>query len=343
MDAALRCSCTAWLSRSFRRQVKVMIRVLFCLWISLGLVGCRSAQLGLDQADMRETLLSLYQVQVLDNLVRTKLHYPIVQVDYSNLTGTMNQVASTTIGQTNTTTRNSSAWNATGALLRRVFTYVFSFAATASETAALTVTGQPVISTDSVYQAYVDAIAEDPDIIKLTENPLQKGEYHLIHEFQGRTWYVPADKAGKFFKLYLAVTVQRQIKVPITLTVHTSIIDTVTVTELSETQSQLEIRFKDKILNDSGRLIVAINGIEMPFNYQRVPDIPAGHPSDRVLLNNDETKTQLKGKDLAKAIAGKDVVLKNDTFVPGFVAPVPNQLEPIRSQLELQRLQQFGR
>ncbi len=317
-----------------------MKRIFFCVWILVGVVGCRAGQLGNDQANMRETLLNLYQEQVLDNLVRAKLHYPIVQIDYSNVTGTMTQTASATVGQTISTTRNSPE-GTVGSFLRRVFVYVYNFGGTASENAQLAMTGQPVISVDSVYQAYLDALAKDPNIVMSAERTPPKGMYHLLHKFQGETWYVPTTKAPEFFKLYLAVTVQRQAKVPITLTVQTSILDTVKVTELSSTQSVLEIRLKDKILNDSGQLTVAIDGIEKRFRYQPVPDIPSAHQTDRVLLNNDEVESHLKGKDLAKAIAGKMVLLKNDTYVPGFVAPVADQLEPIRSQLELLRLKQF--
>ncbi len=317
-------------------------RTLFCLFISLAFFGCRSTQLGIDQSGMRETLLRLYQDQVLDNLVRAKLHYPIVQVDYSNMTGTLGQTASATVGETDTRTNNIPMKGATGAVLSKVRSYVFNYGGTASQTANLTVTGQPVISEDSVYQAYVDAVEKDPDIIQPMDKPLPRDEIHLTHEFEGKTWYVPAKKADAFFKLYLATTVQRQTKVPVSLTVHTGITAAVKVTELSPTQSVLEIRLKDKILNDSGRLTVALNGIERNFRYEPLRDIPGGQLTDRVLLINDETETKLKGNELAKAIAGKDATLKNDTFVPGFVPQVPNQLEPIRSELELQRLQQFG-
>jgi hypothetical protein len=212
-----------------------------------------------------------------------------------------------------------------------------------SENANLTVTGQPVITTDTVYQAYIDALKNDPDLIKRAERPLQPGEYHLTHDFQGDTWYVPAHMAGSFFKLYLVTTVQRQTKVPVVLTIATTIVGTINITEIPPTESTLEIHLKDKILNDSGKLTTVVNGIEKNFRYQAIRDLPNGQPTDRVLLINDESDSHLNGNELAKAIAGKEATLKNDTFVPGFVSPIPNPLEPIRSQLELQRLQQFGR
>lgn len=63
-----------------------------------------------------------------------------------------------------------------------------------------------------------------------------------------------------------------------------------------------------------------------------------------MFLNNDESEPpMLKGEDLAKALVNATVKLKNDTFLPGVAAPPPVPNEPIRSQLELLRLQQFNR
>lgn len=318
-------------------------RILFCLYISLSLLGCRSVQLGIDQSNMRDTLLNLYQEQVLDNLVRTHLNYPILQIDYSNITGTVGQTASGNLGQTNTKTNNTPMQGATGAVFNKVRTYVLSYGGSTSQTSQLTMTGQPVINEDSVYQAYVDALKKYPDIIKRADGPLRRGEYHLTHQFQGVTWYVPTERAPEFFKLYLATAVQRQTKVHVSLTVQTGIIDVVKVSELSPTQSVLEIRLKDKILNDSGKLTVAVNGIEKNLRYQPIRNIPEGQPTDRVRLINDETVSHLKGEELAKAIAGKDATLQNDRFVPGMLPTLQNQLESIHSQQELLRLEQFDR
>jgi hypothetical protein len=307
-------------------------RILVCLCISVSLVGCRAGQLGHDQADMRETLLKLYQDQVLDNLVRTSLNFPIVQVDYNNITGTVQQTASATAGQTITTTRNSFL-NATGALLRRVFTYVYNFSATGSEVATMTVTGQPVITTDSIYHHYVDAVAKG--VILEVKGPVQDVKHHLVHKFQGKTYYVPSEKADEFFRLYLAVTVQRQTKVPLSLTVQTKILGTV---ETDSLRHRLLIRLSDRILNDSGQLVVIMKGKETSFNYQPGPGVQPGQLSDLVWLIN---ATDLTEDDLAAKIGGVEARLKNDNFAPGFVQSPSTQLEQIRSQLELIRLQQL--
>jgi len=313
-----------------------LVRVVVFILFAFALTGCRSAQLGHDQSDMRETLLRLYQSQILDNLVRTKLNYPIVQVDYSNLTGTVEQVAAAGVG--GSARKEKSLFDDVKSLL-------LSWSVTATETANLTMTGQPVITTDVVYQAYIDALQKDPDLVKplADKEKLAPGSYHVRHEFRGRTWYVPADKAPAFFKLYLATTVQRETKVPVTLTTTGTITGTVGIRALSGTESLLEVRLKEPIRGDSGQAIITLNGIEHRFGYQRPQGVDPGEATDRILLKNDQTAGPKMAADaLAKDIAGKQVRLTNDTFVPagpGLVVLDRDPLESIRSQLELQRLQ----
>ena len=319
-------------------------RTLFFLLVSLSLVGCRAAQLGRDQGSMRDTLLGLYEDQVFDNLVRAKLNYPIVQIDYSNLTGTLTQAANTTVGGSETDVHNTYVAGAMGALLKKVSTSIFNYSVGASENAQMTMTGQPVIATDSVYKAYVDEVNKNPDIVKRVTGKPDLADAHLTHEFLGEKWYVPKDKAGDFFRLYLATTVQRQVKVVVPLNFKTTLLSTVNIDRVTNDMYTLEIRLKDKIPNDTGQIIIPVNGVEMKFRYQRVEDVDAGELTDRVLLiyseKDKEGKALLPVAEFVKAIAGQDVILKNDAYVPGYVAPVRNQLEEIRSQLELQRLQQ---
>lgn len=313
-----------------------------CLSVALGLVGCRSAQLGNDQADMRQTLLRLYEQQVLDNLIRAREKLPIVQIDYSNMTGTLDQNAAAELS--GTMTRQSNTPTALFATLLRFVIYVVGLKASASERAQLTLTGQPVILVDSVYDEYLDALAKDPNLVEKAKEPLPDGSYHLKREFRGDTWYVANTDAKKaaFFKLYLATTVQRQTKVPYKVAVSTAIVEVGQVKRESPIQSLIELKLQDKIPNDSGTLTVFLEGVgETRYRYIARKGVPDGAPTDRVTLNIDESeRPKIKGEDLAKLLVDKPVLLRNDTFLPGVAPapPVPN--EPIRSQLELLRLQQ---
>src|SRR6516164_8089761 len=73
--------------------------------------GCRSAQLRHDQDCMRTALLDLYTNQIMDNLIRAYNGYPIVQLDYSDITGavTHNSNASHGGNQSLETLRNEFA------------------------------------------------------------------------------------------------------------------------------------------------------------------------------------------------------------------------------------------
>jgi hypothetical protein len=302
-----------------------------------GLVGCRSTQLGYDQRNMRETLLELYQNQVLDNLVRTKKNLPIVHIDYGNLNGTITQEASLSAGDDLTSTNQGFAAGAAGALLKRVRTAVLKFSGGAKHTNQLTLNGSPVITSNAVYQAYAAAAADD--VIKPMTTPLKDGEAHLTYRFQNETWYVPDEKKDAFFELYLKTTVKRQAQT--TIVAKREVFGAEKISEKSG-RSQLEIKLKESIPNDSGTLTVNIDGRERIFRYKPVPDVPIGHPTDRILLDNPEAETKMSGTVLAQIIKGKVATLTNDTPVL-LAVPTVDPLEAIRFQLEQQRLQQLTR
>ena len=58
------------------------------------LAACRAQQLGQDQDAIRQTVLHLYERQIIDNLIRTWHGKPLVQIDYTRITGTIDQTAS---------------------------------------------------------------------------------------------------------------------------------------------------------------------------------------------------------------------------------------------------------
>jgi len=72
----------------------------------LGLFGCRSQQLACDQNKFRCQILDLYTDQIMDNLIRVDQGLPIVQMDYTNIVGTITQngSAGVTDAYTQTTT-----------------------------------------------------------------------------------------------------------------------------------------------------------------------------------------------------------------------------------------------
>ena len=65
--------------------------LLLPLLLVMGGAGCRSTQLAQDQDQFRARLLDLYTNQIMDNLVRADQGLPIIQVDYTKITGTITQ------------------------------------------------------------------------------------------------------------------------------------------------------------------------------------------------------------------------------------------------------------
>ena len=352
------------------------MREMLFVSIFIFLVGCRAQQLEGDQRDIRGTLLHLYEEQVMDNLVRAKLGYPVIQVDYSNLTGTLTQTGTLSIGDADTVTQNGF-----GRLPRKggfsipaqqfpmnhVRTNVLSPMVSGTNVDALTITGQPVNTVNSVYEAYV-TVAQDKDFLRgpfpmasvtrmdahQARIPLDpahperrtKVSVHLDHVFEEQYYYIPEDalNSKKFMDLYFKTTVERQQLVPVPIDFTTTILSVDNVAVITPHQFQLRLLLKDKIPNDSGELSVSIAGKMARFAYHPSPDVPPGQGTNSVIIDaSDEQAPNLKADELAKALEGKSVTLHNQNFAPGFVAPPSNPLEPVRSQLELQRLQMFGR
>src|SRR5438046_1026750 len=69
--------------------------------------GCAVYDLHRDQDQMRQALLDLYTDQIMDNLIRASNGMPIVQLDYSNATGTITCKQNASFGEDQTVTRTN--------------------------------------------------------------------------------------------------------------------------------------------------------------------------------------------------------------------------------------------
>jgi len=126
---------------------------------SLFTTGCLSDVHRGEQMRFRKVLLTMYEAQAMDNLIRTYHHRPIVQMAYKGITGTIKDTGSTTFGGSQT--------DAAG-----IITNVFSYGATGSRENGLAVTADPIVDggrlekrpgkadvwVPSIYQAYIDFV-----------------------------------------------------------------------------------------------------------------------------------------------------------------------------------------
>src|SRR5260370_20448269 len=93
--------------------------------------GCRAHQLASDQNQFRQILTTMYEDQLMDNLIRAKTRMPLLQLDYSNITGTVSDSGVASFGATpgTTTTTTFAPVVATRSLVRaiaRPFSYGLS-------------------------------------------------------------------------------------------------------------------------------------------------------------------------------------------------------------------------
>lgn len=119
-------------------------------------LGCRSHQLAYDQDHIRSAVMDLHTNQIMDNLVRVRKGLPILQLDYTNMTGTVTQTGGLTGGGSQTVAGNS-FFNipAAQSAIRRVFTGVGNLSASAQQVNQLTLTAQPILNAPDVYNAYL--------------------------------------------------------------------------------------------------------------------------------------------------------------------------------------------
>src|SRR5262249_18479938 len=130
--------------------------------------GCRSAHLKMDQDCMRAALLDLYTNQIMDNLIRASNGYPIVQLDYSDITGTVTQNANASYGGNQTL---QTARNELGVTTLRQFTNFFEYSIGGSQENQLTITANPVLNNNEVYNAYLEYLEKPERFIASDEPP----------------------------------------------------------------------------------------------------------------------------------------------------------------------------
>jgi hypothetical protein len=126
----------------------------FCAAIAaLLLSGCRAQLLESDQVEIRQSLLDMYQDEVMDNLIRTELRLPVIEVDYRTMTGTVTSLTKGTAGYSQTMTHNGFAGSGGPTVPIRQISAVPTFGAEQDNTVQLTLTGEPVCD-PTIYDAY---------------------------------------------------------------------------------------------------------------------------------------------------------------------------------------------
>jgi hypothetical protein len=270
-------------------------------------------------------------------------------MDYSNVTGTLEQDATANVQDTYNKTVNSFASIPTVAALSSPAIHSVGMNSvqdglTSTQKGTLTITGQPLNNFDIVYELYSEC-ADDPQMLKVADRDAlpKESDVHEGRWFRSKYYYVPETSYAKdkFFMLYLKTTVERQ-TVPAVLPYYAA---NITMVEklpvpVGGTGGQILMFLKDQIPNDTGQMTIAINGLLHTYTYMENPNVKPGQLTDSVVLN--VTKSEYDDPTFLKGLANAAVQLLNHNYPPTSPPPGPSPLEPIRSQVELLRLQNFA-
>ena len=241
--------------------------------------GCRSQQLGNDQNQFRQVLLTMYEDQLMDNLIRAKNRMPLLQLDYTNITGTVTHQGTASVGGgpmgTRTTTFVKPTAATAGGSLVRVASQAFSYGVNASQINQLTVTANPIVDNSVLYMAYVNFVERPGRLIESCDPP-PDGAAHVLRQSGKKYYWVPDAYRNEFFELALRTNGVRTdpsdaaAYYEVTVTGMRDFVpkshmpskdDTVTVTLGIEKLLPKD----DDIPNDSGVLIAVIKGREYRF------------------------------------------------------------------------------
>jgi len=334
--------------------------LLLPLLLVMGGAGCRSAQLAQDQDQFRARLLDLYTNQIMDNLVRADQGLPIVQLDYSKVTGTITQNGMLSFTSTQTTTNTKMLVIPT---VVRTLTHSFMNAAafnpTAYQTNALTVTADPVVDHNEVYDAYLEFLCKQPPRLVHTPEPPDPCVAHLVRRCGNLYYWVPIEYKYEFLKLALVTTVQRGQPLSIPDKFDNTVV-CATLNKESETEPifyRFTIVLSKPIPDSSGLMDVTIKG--KPYTLQLRsydgpggPDLPAALPEERdgplcpgknnttrFFVTYAKTDVPATKDEFPALMANQPVKIALDFFKP----TVPNTAQLIKTidnNLQIIRMQQ---
>jgi hypothetical protein len=139
---------------------------------ALLLGGCNYDIQKSDQLGMRRTLLSVYEEQIMDNLYRTSNGLPVLQLDYTQITGTtgVTFTENGSGGQNTGLGINSSnvPQAQLGALVPISNAWNWTLGASGTQSSQIAVTANPVTVTtlngsDDIYAVYIEYLKGDVD------------------------------------------------------------------------------------------------------------------------------------------------------------------------------------
>jgi hypothetical protein len=244
--------------------------------------GCRSRQLANDQDQFRHALLGMYENQIMDNLIRAQNGLPFIQLDYTNITGTITDTGSGNIGFAPASTDTHVVdLIAKARSLTHTFTNTGTYGASGSRMSQLTVTANPVLDSAEVYNAYLAFLDKTGGLIRSCDPP-PPGSAHMIRRCDGVYYWVPAQFRKEFLDLALKTTALRAQPLQAPTAFKTTIAGARLNADLENpalpAKHSLRLDFTDDVVEDIGTMKVSltIRGTAMTLLFPVMPVVNPG-------------------------------------------------------------------
>jgi len=299
-----------------------------------------------DQDKIRTALNSLYENQIIDNLIRAANGLPFVQVDYTNATTTVTVSEMGSISGTQTSGPNSANVLGTALRLAHQFTNAWTYGLNGTNSNQIALTANPVISSNEVYDAYLQFLA-NPGTLIVSAEPPPPCKAHISRKWEGKYYWVPIEYRFLFLRLALVTTSQRGKKLqPVDDFFPVSVKSVIFEEKGDRGLSFLTVKLDGPVPSDNGRIEFSLGSMRGVYSVDQPPPPiePTGPPPEssdviRIQFNPKAGNGAIKSVEDFKA----SLPLSGKLFLRS-VHPQPpttdNLLEQVRFQLEQIRLNQ---
>ena len=298
-----------------------------------------------DQDKIRTALNSLYENQIIDNLIRAANGLPFVQLDYTNATTTVTVTESANVGGTQTTGPNLPIGVGTALRLVHQFTNAWTYGLSGANTNQIALTANPVINSNDVYDAYLQFLG-NPGSLMVSCDPPPEGKALICRKWQSKYYWVPIEYRFLFLRLALVTTSQRGKRLqPIDDFFPVSVNRVIFEEKGDRGLTFLTVKLDGPVPSDNGQIEFTINSKRVVYAVDQTPS-PIQGPAPE---STDTIRIQFNPKAGAGAIASVEdfkasLPLSGKLFLKNSHPQAPTTgdlLEAVRFQLEQIRLNQI--
>jgi hypothetical protein len=233
----------------FRQRSTYLLILFFSCLLSLTLAGCTTYEAGMDQDQFLNVAMDYEENQIMDNVIRAKEDFPIMQFDIKTVSAIVkNDISAgvngsrtglgmftgtplnSTVATNSNTSTASLAAGAGSTILKQVVgtaqvtaatvssvSRVLGFTSTNDHTNTAEFDVCPVLLNNEVYQAYRDYLANNEDALLDTSMPKYRNgapkegpdSPHIGKKWRGVFYWIPEKRKKEFFNLCLIASVTR--------------------------------------------------------------------------------------------------------------------------------------